>query len=254
MKNVYPVLLAFVLFALLLPTSALAQRDYDVDEFNEIAIGISGDIYIEPGEEHTVSIDADDKILDEIEVSVRGGRLVIDQRSRWGFNRMRSWKKIIVRITTPELRELNIGGSANAEVGRFNSDRMYLSVSGSGDIVMEGFEAKDASLRISGSGSILVEEGKMTEVEASVSGSGNIEMVGTAEEVVIRISGSGGVDFGKLVAKYVNVGISGSGDVRVHADESLEGHISGSGDIRYSGRPIVDVSTPGSGDIRHTNR
>lgn len=106
-----------------------------------------------------------------------------------------------------------------------------MTLSGSGDIVIAGLNGEDFSYEVSGSG------------DATLSG-----QVG---DVDIEVSGSGSVDAKELKATRARVSIAGSGDVRVWAEESLDGSVAGSGDITYYGNPEkVDQDVAGSGNIR----
>jgi hypothetical protein len=178
----------------------------DIGEFTEIDNSLCCDVYVTIGDDRSVEITFDDNLLEFIVTEVDGGILFIE-----GDGSFSSRRSCRIDITTPELTEVRISGSGDADIRGLDCERFYYQISGSGDFYGEG-RAKD--LRMS-------------------------------------ISGSGDVETRDLIAEVVEVDISGSGDARVFASQSLEAHVSGSGDIYYYGDPEdVHRSISGSGRIR----
>ncbi|MEZ4984323.1 MAG: head GIN domain-containing protein [Saprospiraceae bacterium] len=179
-----------------------------------------------PGNQQSVSITAQQNIIDLIETTVDGGVWKIKTAKN-----IYAHAPIRLNITVPYLD--------------------FVGLSGSGGIFSDGtFRHTGAvKLAISGSGDIRFNT-TATEISGAVSGSGDIELGGTCEQLSLRISGSGDIHTLALKAEEVDVHISGSGDIRTQASESLEVAISGSGDVYYQGSPKVHSRISGSGDLR----
>ena len=201
------------------------SQQLSIDDFTGIHLALSANVYISQGDRQSVSIDAQQNIIDMLETDVDGGVWKIKTEDP-----IRNHKPITITITVPELSYAKISGSGNI-VGRTVFDKsndFETGISGSGDIELD------------------VETG---ELSAAISGSGNIELSGKADEFSIGISGSGDIDAENLEAEEVEIRVSGSGDCKVHATAELDVRVSGSGDVYYRGNPRVSSRISGSGDL-----
>ena len=87
-------------------------------------------------------------------------------------------------------------------------------------------------------------------LELHLEGAGRVKASGKVGSLSVHSEGAGSVDAGELVARKVEVRIEGAGKARVHATESLVGHIAGAGKISYTGDPkSVEKHIEGIGRI-----
>ena len=208
----------------------VVTENRSISGFKEIKSDISGEVYVTSGPVYKVSIEAQQNIIDVIETVLNDDRLTIRVKNNTS---VRAEDKIIVRITSPDIRGLIVSGSGNISANEpITASDLYMNVSGSGDIYLNGLAAFTLDANISGSGRIDI-----------ASGSLNSES--------LEISGSGDMDFLNLLSKDADVKISGSGSAKVKATDHLKVRITGSGDVYYSGNPAVDVQITGSGSMKH---
>ena len=216
-------------FALISTESFAQKQKRQVDGFDEISLGISGDLYLRQGSQTNLELEGDSDELDDIITEVKGNALVIKYKNnvRWGFRRDR----VTIYLTMPEISVVSLGGSGKI-IGEntIESDNLSLSVSGSGRIELE-IEAD--------------------ELEQKISGSGSISVSGNADRADISISGSGNLDALDLEVDACVVKISGSGRCKIYVGDSLEANISGSGSVYYKGDPDkIRSNVSGSGKVR----
>ncbi len=198
--------------------------------FTKVNFGVSGDLYINFGNEFKVELEGSNALLDDIITEVSSGKLVI-KKENWRLNMN---ERVTVYITMPELTGLGVSGSGKAEV-------------------KDPIKTGDLGLSVSGSGRLVTTDMNVTNLDCSISGSGNIYIAGngTASGGEISISGSGNYSGEALKIESVEISISGSGNCSCSVSESIEAHISGSGNITYAGRPKnVDARVSGSGKVR----
>lgn len=207
--------------------AATASEARSVGEFDEIAVRGSIKLILSQGAERSVQVQADEKLLPQLETVVEGRRLKVGLSRGW-----RSWGDgpVTVTVVAPQLKAVALAGSGDVIINGFQSPRLALAVSGSGDVRASGLQVE--------------------ELELSISGSGDAVASGTAAKLGVRIAGSGDVRTGELKADDVSVRIAGSGDAVVHAEKTLRVSIAGSGDVRYSGTPEITQSVAGSGSVR----
>lgn len=212
----------------------------EVKGFNEVVIRGYGDLVLEQNEAEggaeSISVEADERLLERLRSAVRNSRLELGFSLRWyewftwGF----TWlfladKTVRYVLRANRLNRLSIQGAGSVTAARLRVERCAFAVSGAGKFRLAGLEAGDLS--------------------ASISGSGDLELAGRARRLEVRISGSGSVKAADLAVRESVVRISGSGDVTTHAQESLDVHVSGSGRVRYLGQPRLSQRISGSGRI-----
>lgn len=223
------------LFTLLLVTCGLLlqaqhKQTRKVDE-NFLGVETRGsiDLIVKQGNTVSIEIESKDKeILDAIETTVRGDKLII--RFKQGF-RCYDCPTVQAYITAPTIEALGTSGSGNIRVeGTIKSKSLTLAISGSGDV-----EANSETQRLS----------------CSTSGSGNMHLLGTTSDLDISISGSGDVRGYDLKCNRVDARVAGSGTIYISAEEELRASVAGSGDIYYRGNArVTNLSVAGSGSIR----
>jgi len=281
MKNSKSILLGIsaILMLLLISDQALAQwgnsrkgngnvvkQQREVGDFSGIEVNCSADVYIQQGSNTSVTVKADENLLEVIETKVSGGVLKIDIDG--SISRV---KELIVLVTVKNLDELQINGSGDVEsegtikgidleIGINGSGNVEMdldmknvktSINGSGDVEISGVGG-DFQLKVSGSGSFEGKDMRLNLCDISVYGSGDVEMSGSATKIVIEQSASGDINLYNLDAQDADVRGSGSGDMVISLSGNLKARLSGSGDLTYKGNPTsVDVSARGSGDVYH---
>jgi len=204
---------------------AMATEDIrQLDSFDGIGISISADVYYIQGDKHEISIEGDDRDVEELITEVRDGFLKVKYND-WRIKR----SKLTIYITSKELESVKMSGSGQFNMDKpLSSEEMELAISGSGDISFTQLKAEEVDVKISGSGDIYLESG-------------------SAEELDVKISGSGKLMAETFKVSECGVSISGSGGVKITCTDELESRISGSGKVHYHGDPRVNSTSSGSG-------
>lgn len=210
---------------------AAETQDRDVPPFSEIALRVSGTLYLEQGDQQSVRIETDESTLEEIITEVKGRTLNIRFKTNNFIRRPFNAGKIEIYVTVPEIDAVTVSGSGSVVSSSIKSRIIDLSVSGSGDISIDNLSAETVKAAMSGSGNIRLNKGKSHDLTASISGSGNF-----------RAS-----DF---QADNVDTRISGSGSCTVTANSTLKARVSGSGSVAYKGSPQIDTAVSGSGKVK----
>jgi len=209
------------------PKGASVEEYRYTGTFDGINLRMQANVFVNIGEEYSITILAAENILELIETKSTGNTLIIDN-SRCLRTRNND---IRVFITMPEVNLLRVAGSGNILVDSYlYGESMAAEVSGSGKIYFSG---------------------EFDQINSSVSGSGVIDMTGSSRVQSSQISGSGKIDALELESKFVEVRISGSGEACVNAVQKLDAIISGSGKVYYKGNPSVNINISGSGNLYH---
>lgn len=196
----------------------------ELREFDELQVEINSDVTIRIGEEYSVTISAQENLLEIINAEVHSGRLTIESDPC-----ISSAYPVNIDIVTSKLTFVQINGSADVTViDEIYADEMDIKINGSGNVTADVFT---------------------NDLGVTINGSGNVMLSGAAEYAGIVINGSGDVRAHDLQATEANVKVNGSGNTNIKALNSLKVNIKGSGDVKYSGDPFVKTSIAGSGAV-----
>jgi Putative auto-transporter adhesin, head GIN domain len=207
------------------PTGPIVSEERDIDAVTTVILDAAGDVTIREGEPSLV-IHAQQAALGRLTSDVRGDTLTLGARGgflNWMFG------SVSYELTLPDLEQFELNGSGDVETSVSADGTLVILLDGSGDITLDGIDAE--------------------RVEATISGSGEIELAGTATELVAELDGSGNIDASDLEVRTADARIGGSGDISVHARDTLTVRISGSGNVEYTGDPDIDSNVSGSGDL-----
>ena len=198
-----------------------------VSDFDRVSLTGSGELVITQSGEESLTVEADENIMQYVRTEVRGGTLEL------GFVRgvsVSTRRPIRFDLSVRDLDDLNISGSGTIDSDSIDTSRLKIGISGSGDVRIDSLTARTVDVRIGGSG--------------------GVRLAGEADEQEVVIAGSGGFRGGDLRGEIVQVKITGSGNATVWATESLDVRITGSGSVNYYGNPRTSFSGAGSGRIK----
>jgi hypothetical protein len=196
-----------------------------LDDFTSVSLAGAGNIFISKGELDTVKVVTDDNMVDNIILSVAGGKLSVRPKDD------KCPTKMDVYVTVSEINDMDISGAGDIVLlEEFETDNCSFEIEGAGDINLPGIIANDISFMISGSGKITAS--------------------GSAKNCQATLAGSGTIDLADLVCENVNATLAGSGNIRVNSTISMTASIAGSGNIYYkytgNGNPVLTISGSGS--------
>ena len=109
-----------------------ASEKRHTQTFNKVKSSGSFEVYIAHGDEHRVTVNAEENVLPFIETYVSNGKLILDIEDHTSI---RNDFPMEIFITTPELNGISLSGSGRISTDYFESNRLELLLSGSGDII-----------------------------------------------------------------------------------------------------------------------
>ena len=208
------------------------SRSYPVGNFTEVEVAGPFNVDIRTGANPSVSARGNEKLIERLQVEVRGNTLVIQPRRRKGW--FGSWGSVrgsgSISVTVPMIRAASLAGAGDLTINAVRGDSFEGEIAGSGDLRIGSVEV--GTLRI------------------GIAGSGDASARGRANRAEYEIAGSGGVDARDLQAEELEVSIAGSGNIKAHATRAADVDIMGSGDVEVTGGAKCSVNKAGSGDVR----
>ncbi len=202
-----------LLLFFLSPLVLMAQETRSVGPFDELVITGKLDVTLEHGDTEQIIIESDDFPDDELNLSMRGGRLKLSLVDGW----IKGDRRLRVRVQYKQLTSIRV--TAGAEL---RSDQV---------ITGDALEIK------AGSGAEVDLELEVHTLEAGAVEGAELELSGNVK-IQYASAATGGMYYAsRLVADRTEVKANTGGEARVVAREHLDAVANTGGHIRYSGDP-----------------
>jgi hypothetical protein len=198
-----------------------------VEGFTSVEAAGPMDVEIKTGTGYRAEVEADDNLMQYIELRKEGSGLKI--RLKDNIN-IRSNNGIHVYVEMPSVKAIVLSGSGSVKSTSQITDpeEIRLTVGGSGNLFMDV---------------------KSPKVDVSIGGSGEAAVRGETRDLDVSIGGSGNFKGEDLKSENAHVSIGGSGDATVNTSVDLDVSVAGSGNVRYRGSPAIKKSILGSGSV-----
>lgn len=183
----------------------MASEIRDIKGFKAVDVGGVFEVEITAQRDFEVEVETDDNLLPLINTEVDGGVLRIES-----VGRISPTGKIHIRISAPDISELDVSGAANVTLDNVKNSNLAVDSSGASKIKIAGETAKFLA---DTSGASKIDADDLRAVDATIDGSG---------------------------ASHVDINVSGE----------LSADLSGASKVTYSGSPTaVNRKTSGAGSV-----
>jgi Putative auto-transporter adhesin, head GIN domain len=182
-----------------------ATESREVAPFTSVDLAGSNHVSIGIGAERSVSVRADDNLIDLVTTRVRDGQLVIDNRRSF-----QTKSPMSVRVTLPELVTVTMSGSGTVAVDGVRAQTLTVRLPGSGTIRVSGAADRLTAI-LDGSGELQLSTLVAARVTAGITGSGTIQLY-ASESVDASVSGSGTIAY-RGNPQHVSKDVTGSGAI-----------------------------------------
>ncbi|MGZ7047016.1 MAG: head GIN domain-containing protein [Methanobacterium sp.] len=197
----------------------------DVASFNQIDFNGAGELIITQGDKESVTVQADDNLMNNIKTSVNNNKLTIS----FDNNMPVPTQPVKIYVTVKDLNSINVTGTGLVKSDNLNVNGLTLTINGAGNSTLNNLNAQTLNITLSGAGTITT--------------SGNVN------EQNMQISGAGEYNAGNLTSKIATVTINGGGKSTVKVSDTLNAIINGAGQISYIGSPKVTQQISGVGNV-----
>ena len=197
----------------------------EIGSFTAISCSSGINVFLKQGDKESVTVEADENLLDLIVTRIKGDKLVIKTEDP-----IRRAKKLDVYVTFVDVNEISVSSGSDLESrSMLKFETLDISVS----------SGADAKLDLSAD-----------DLTCSVSSGADANLSGSANSFYGKASSGSDLRASDLKAKYCKAKASSGGDVSVYASESIEASASSGGDVNYYGDPTkVNVSSSSGGDV-----
>jgi len=212
---------------------AQLKRNYvletrDISDFDELDVDGGFTIHLMACEDPFLEIEAHEKDVKNIKVSLRSGRLYISQK-----NKVKKIKPITLHIGIQELDKITLHGGINL----------------SSDIPLKA-ETLDVDV-VGGINLDLEVNTNYLNIEAE--GGVNIAICGVTDKADIELIGAGSLNAFCLAADEMDLEIEGAGKANVNVINNLEISAEGVATVEYKGNPDVKKDLQGIASVRRVD-
>jgi hypothetical protein len=210
-------------------SGTVVSETYPVEGFDTVEIDYPSEVLIQQGQTESLTIEADDNLLPQLNTEVQNGNLVIrNTESEWR-DRVNPSEAVKISITVKDLSELQF--------------------SAAGKLNVEGVDAGDLNVNISGVTEVTIEDLNADHLNYQISGVGSTTADGEVQSLNLEMSGFGDFNGDDLAVQQADVQISGAGTATLWVTDELDAEISGAGSLNYYGNPVVQRQISGAGTV-----
>ena len=194
--------------------------------FNSIDVSGAIDVYIKQDSTTSVKVEADDNILEYIEVHTDGSTLEIYTKDNI---RLKPSHKIKVYVSNSEYKDLHVGGASSIRSeNEISSDALNVDIGGASEGRLE-VNAPKVSVNVSGASNANI-KGKTKDFDGGASGASEIR----------------GFD---LLTENAEVEASGASSIEIYASVKIAGQASGASSVNYKGNAQSSVEKSGASSV-----
>jgi hypothetical protein len=202
-------------FTLIRGSGNLVEQSRELGEFNRIAVSHAFEVDVRIGEQPSVTVTADDNVIEHVTMTVSDGLLRLGLRP--GFQVRQA--TLEATVTAPRLEEVRGSGAVDVRVNdTVVGERMRIHASGASDVT--------GRLEVSA-------------VEVVASGASTVRLEGTADEADLEASGASQLELADLQTAQARARLSGASEGVVAVDDTLDVELSGASTLRYLGEPSI---------------
>lgn len=202
----------------------VVKQEREVSSFSGIDVGGAFKVFLTQGDKESLTIEADENLLDIITTDVRGSTLKIGTSED-----IKDYDELNVYITFKMIDELDVSGACQlSSENKFKLDDLELDCSGASDVTLK-MSAKN--------------------IELDCSGASQVDLYGMGESMNLDLSGASHMDASDFEVGICDADVSGASHGKIMVKSELSADVSGAGSLKYSGDPQIkshDVSGAGS--------
>lgn len=208
------------------------SKTFNLKNFSGIKSEGVADIVFVQEKDYKVKATGADNLVNAIRIVVRDNTLCIDYKHDV---RTQGKEKIIVYVSAPDLKKLDISGACNFGTKDLETDGFSMDFSGAAKCSISSLKCKEANMDFSGASKCSISSLKCKEADMDFSGASKFAINVNAEE--LKMESSGAVN-GKVRFKGDKMDIDNSGAGRLTIDvdcKLLKSENSGAANLKISG-------------------
>jgi hypothetical protein len=217
----------------------VVTEDRPVSDFNRVSLIGVGDVIITQGEEESLTVGADDNLMQYIKTEVKNGTLILGFTDEVKSESVKPSKPIKFNLSVREVTGLDVTGVGDINWSSLDTDHLEIAITGVGDIIASSLDTDRLEIVIGGVGDVIISSLTAEELVVYVNGAGDAVLAGQVVKQGVFINGAGDYLAAKLKSQAAVVEVNGAGKATVWATDTLDVRIPGPGKVECYGDPQV---------------
>ena len=225
----------------------LVSKDWDYSGFTVVDAGSAFEVEVSQASAYSVTITADDNVLDYIKVIKSGDAVKIRMRSGIGY----AGVTLRAEITMPDIRQVNLIGAARCDLAGFTlSHDFKAELSGATSLQLDDISAANVAFDVSGASNVSGVISASGHADFNISGASQVELTGSADGLTADVSGASELELAAFPVSGASVDVSGVSRVTINTNGTLDGTLEGASQLLYIGNPALgDLNVSGASTI-----
>lgn len=148
-----------------------AKKTVKLTPFKKIKADVSFNVVIQKDDTYEYIIQADDNLIDVIDVKVHDDVLIIKSKQSYQTN-----SGIKLSIKTKKLESLIVEGSSDIELKKLHENKLFMDIEGSVNVQSSAGSINNLTLKIDGAYDIDLSQLNVKNAEVNMQGSGDLKM------------------------------------------------------------------------------
>jgi len=224
----------------------LKTETFNFSDFTRVDVSSAFEAEIVQSGSYSVSITADDNLLEYIQVIKEGETLKIGLKTLTTLGPA----TLKAKVTMPKLRGVDLSGATRGTVSGFSStENLDIGVSGASSIELVDISAGDVKADVSGASKVT---GDITagDTDLDISGASTVQLEGSAGDIEIEASGASRVKLAGFTVRNADVTLGGASTGTINLDGRLDANLSGASKLSYIGEPTMgNINTSGASTL-----
>jgi len=205
----------------------ITTENRNASGFSGIDVSGAIDVYVKQDSTTSVKVEADDNILEYIEIHTSGSTLEIYTTEHVN---LKPSHKIKIYVSNPEYKDFQVRGASSirSENEITSADALHVEISG----------ASEGRLELNA-----------PKVSVSLTGASNATLRGRTKDFEGDVSGASEIRGFDLLSENANVEASGASNIEVFASVKIQGQASGASSVNYKGNAQANVDKSGASSV-----
>lgn len=229
----------------------VTTEERQVDNFDAVSVSDGIDLYLTQGNENTLTLKADENLMEHIKTEVKNGTLKI-----YSDKKLRKARALEAHLTFKDLKK--ISGSAGADIYTENTlkaDDMSVNMSSGSDLKMTleasaaqfdmssgsdaivKFDGKNLSINASSGSDFEIEADELDNIALDMSSGSDVDLHGSAASLTVNASSGSDLDAYDFVTVHATINASSASDAKITmAGGNLTVNASSASSVSYKGK------------------
>lgn len=248
MNTIKAIALLFLIWQPQWAAAAEATRAFALENIRHINLRGAAEMMLTQGETEALTITADEKTLQNVEIHQKDGTLYLNVRSRnWSWFNWGEDDDVRFAVSLRQLESLTLTGAAQVTGGDWFGEKLSIDITGASQLQVGRLAVKQLAINLTGASHSNIEQLRGEELQVELTGASHmaIKQSGEVARQQVNLTGASHYKATPLKSRSASIQVTGASSAEVYATEALEISAHGASNVRYYGTSQARTQTSG---------